>query len=150
MGDRGNIAVKQQGNSQIWFYAHWSGSKIKDVTKEALAKKWRWDDEAYLARIIFDQLTKGRNGEETSFGISTRILDNEYPIVVVDVPEQRVFTIEETELTKEGQIPPDFEPDPKRCWSFSAYIGEEPLRQEVRKATRAKTPIQTPAACSTC
>jgi hypothetical protein len=31
----------------------------------------RWDDDAYLARIMFDQMTLGDHGEETGFGITT-------------------------------------------------------------------------------
>jgi hypothetical protein len=82
----------------VWFYTHWSGTNIQDVVRNALAKKWRWDDESYLARIVFDELTKSEHGEETGFGISTHMQDNEHDIVVVDVPRQMVLIVPESVL----------------------------------------------------
>ena len=38
--------------------------------------------------------------EETGYGISCRMQDNEHPILVVDIPGQRVFVIQEDQLTE--------------------------------------------------
>lgn len=48
--------------------------------------------------------------------------DNSYPIVVVDVPRERVFIIEEEQL-KDGRIPDGFEPSEQ--WSFEEFIALE-------------------------
>jgi len=82
MGDRVNVKVIDSG-SAVYLYSHWGGSELPADVQKALAKRWRWDDGAYLTRIIFDVMTEGRQGEETGFGISTRICDNEHPIVAV-------------------------------------------------------------------
>lgn len=90
MGDRGNIAVKQRDGATIYFYTHWKGFAVTDALTDALAKRERWDDDAYLARIIFDALTDGDRGT-TGFGISTDISDNSYPIPHVDCSTQTVM-----------------------------------------------------------
>jgi hypothetical protein len=129
MGDRGNIAVLQHGDSkdapeQVWFYTHWSGSEIEQTLRTALARRQRWSDESYLARIIFCELVKGSENEETGFGISTGLSDNEYPILVCDVPNQRVYFIDEDELDA-GKVPDGWQP--KTSWTFEAFLTAKPV-----------------------
>lgn len=122
MGDRGNIVIRQGKNTNmddVWFYTHWSGCEIKDTVRKALSKEERWDDRAYLARIVFCELVKDDAGGLTGFGISTKIGDNEYDILVVDVPGQRVFEIGEDELM-DGRVPAGFEPP--QSWPFKEFI----------------------------
>lgn len=88
MGDRGNIIVKD-GDSTVYLYTHWSGTDLPDIVKRGLAMKWRWDDGPYLARILFDQMTEGRHGEEVGFGISSTYGDGGTDITV-DVDKQTV------------------------------------------------------------
>jgi hypothetical protein len=124
MGDRGNIVIRSSQNNRddVWFYTHWSGSEIGQTVAQALAKKWRWGDSTYLARIIFDELTSGSHGEETGFGISTCLQDNEHPIIVVDDEKQWVFLIHEKQLV-DGRIPNDFKPlKPKSYEDFVASV----------------------------
>lgn len=90
MGDRGNIGIYQEDDAvTIYFYTHWKGYAVADILAEALEKRERWDDDAYLARIIFDTLTAGDTGT-TGYGISTSISDNSYPIPVVYCRTQEV------------------------------------------------------------
>ncbi len=84
MGDRANVAIKQPDGTAVYLYTHWGGSELALTVQKALAKRWRWDDGAYLARIVFDAMSDGNHGNETGFGISTGICDNEHPIVVLD------------------------------------------------------------------
>ena len=98
MGDRGNIVIVQHPWRQkpedplefVVFYTHWSGCEIGSTVQAALQKHWRWDDPAYLARIIFDVLTSSAHDEETGFGISTGICDNEHPILIVDTRNKQI------------------------------------------------------------
>jgi hypothetical protein len=100
MGDRGNIVV-----DGVWLYTHWTGSKIKGILKSALVRgRDRWDDGQYLARIIFCEMLKGAydNPAEalddlTSFGIGTKMGDNEHNILFVDTSNQTL-----TEKTEKG------------------------------------------------
>jgi len=99
MGDRGNIVIRDQGG-EVFFYTHWGGRNRKETLREALAKQLRWDDGAYLARIIFCAMVKGQEDEETGFGISTYMCDNSYPLLVVDVDEQNVYERDPDDDTK--------------------------------------------------
>lgn len=123
MGDRGNIVVRasEDNRDDVWFYTHWSGSSIQDVAKAALkqAKDDRWGDTPYLARIVFDNL-KGDDRGNTGFGISTCIGDNENAIVVIDDANQRVFLIEEDELS-DGRIPNGYKPNNSQ--TYEEFIG---------------------------
>lgn len=91
MGDRANIFIKQDvTNEGIWLYSHWGGRDLAATLQRAIKKMWRWEDEHYLARIIFDEMIGENQGDELSFGISTRMCDNEYPILCVDCQAQTV------------------------------------------------------------
>lgn len=114
MGDRANVYVKQnssRGESPgIYLYTHWGGYDLPKVVQEALGKKWRWDDDSYLTRIIFDVLTEGDQGQETGYGISTSPPDNEHLYIVVDPNAKRVGFYREIG----GEMVKD--------WSFQEYI----------------------------
>jgi len=100
MGDRGNIAITQGTDPQefVVLYGHWSGSELPELLRKAIARRQRWDDSQYFARIVFDAMTKGEYGNETGFGISTRIQDNSYPVLIADVDTQQVYTADEEDL----------------------------------------------------
>jgi hypothetical protein len=124
MGDRGNVAIIQNEDrtERVWIYSHWGGSELPDRVRTGLiASKPRWGDNSYATKIIIGQLVPAKNWtEETGYGISCSIGDNEHPITVVDLPSERVFLIHEPQLTKQGQVPATFEPTVE--WSFEDYI----------------------------
>jgi len=95
MGDRGNIVLRysppEEQPQEIFLYTHSRGSDIGGVLQAALAKKWRWNDEIYLARIIFDELIGRDQGEETGYGLSPFVGDNEHDYLVVDFAAQKVL-----------------------------------------------------------
>lgn len=102
MGDRGNIVIRQ-GNTNhddIWFYTHWLGYRLPEIVKGILqdpkAQK-RIDDGPYFARIAFCQLIAPHFNEEAGFGISTHLLDNEYPVLVIDLQQKQVVEISSQE-----------------------------------------------------
>lgn len=91
MGDRGNIAIRFHNGQEVFLYAHWSGHALPAVTRDALARKERWTDADYLARIVFCTLVEGSEKESTGFGISVAPAgDGEHPIIVLDVERQTV------------------------------------------------------------
>lgn len=112
MGDRANVVVVPDGNPQqaVYLYTHWGGYALPERLQTALRKHWRWEDEAYLARIIFDTMTDGEHGKETGYGISACLGDNSYPLLVVDVLAQTVG------LAKEQEFPVTY-----RTWSFTDF-----------------------------
>src|SRR5687767_6295692 len=76
MGDRGNIVVMNDKGENIYFYTHWRGSDLPNIVAKALRRGVdRWDDPPYLNRILFCELVKGEENENTGFGIDTRMGD---------------------------------------------------------------------------
>lgn len=102
MGDRGNVAIIQNKTDQVWLYSHWGGTELPERVQVGLAVGIaRWTDESYLTKIIIGHCVPTENWhEETGYGISCRMQDNEHPIIVVDIPRQKVFTMPESDLVK--------------------------------------------------
>jgi hypothetical protein len=85
MGDRANVLMKEdESDSGVYLYTHWAGSNLSSLLQEALQKHWRWDDCPYLTRIVFDTMSEGKQGQETGYGISTRLGDGDNRILVVN------------------------------------------------------------------
>lgn len=115
MGDRGNIVIKQRQpeGSYLYFYTHWNGSEIAETVQNALKRgKERWDDEQYLARIIFCEMIKDDVMATDGYGISTSMGDNEHDFIVVDVDKQTVSRVSEGDPGKK----------PKKSWSFDKFV----------------------------
>ena len=89
MGDRANAIIKDV-DGEVFLYTHWNGSELPYLVQTALQRKQRWDDPAYLARIVFCTMVKGSEADETGYGISTVICDNEHPLTVIDTAQQEV------------------------------------------------------------
>jgi hypothetical protein len=86
MGNRSNIAIidgDPEKGGRIYLYGHWMGSVSIQHVRHGLRSGRRYDS-AYLARIIFSSMVRGDIDGELGFGISTRIRDNDHPVIVVD------------------------------------------------------------------
>ena len=92
MGDRAQIAIKISNDSRVYLYTHWAGSELIDTLKAALKRgKNRWNDEEYLARIIFAEMVKGDLMAETGYGIGTEMHgDIEHPVPILDCQTQMI------------------------------------------------------------
>jgi hypothetical protein len=87
MGARTQVYIK---DTKVYLYSHWGSQGIRKTVATALAKHWRWTDPEYLARIIFDEMTKGQHNTETGFGISTQEhldIDN---LITMDCSKQKI------------------------------------------------------------
>jgi hypothetical protein len=90
MGNRANVVVKQRDESNIFLYTHWNGSDLPATVQRALKRHQRWNDRAYLTRIIFCEMVGNDFMGETGYGISTDIQDNEHPFICIDVDKQMI------------------------------------------------------------
>lgn len=81
MGDRSNIVI-EDNYQRIYLYSHWSGELILKSAVVGL-ESGRRSDLSYLARIVFADMIKDDMGQETGFGISPFITDNEHPLFVI-------------------------------------------------------------------
>jgi len=118
MGDRGNIVMRYDNDKakDVYFYTHWRGRDLPKILHSALSHKQRWEDEPYLSRAIFHELTKNASDQFTGFGISPFLTDNEHNILVVDHAAQSVI-----EQTEEGV--------PVNKWSFREFVALDIDRQ---------------------
>jgi hypothetical protein len=79
MGDRRNVQVIYPNGSTIYFYTHWAGDSLAECVAEGLrVGKSRWNDPSYLARVIFDTITREDTGGVTGYGISTEFEYSDY------------------------------------------------------------------------
>ncbi len=124
MGDRANVYVHDGDEAGVFLYTHGGGSDLPEVVAQALEKKWRWDDVQYLTRIVFDVMTHGYQGGETSFGISAVLGDNSYPIICLDVSREKVSMRPEWKCLR--LTDPDPLPKPLEEWSFEEFVKDRP------------------------
>lgn len=99
MGDRANVKIEASAYkggpaAPLYLYTHWGGSELPRTLQAALQRRQRWNDDSYLARIIFCTMLDGDTGE-TGYGIATQMPDNDYPILSVHVPSQTVRIVKE-------------------------------------------------------
>lgn len=87
MGRRAQVLVSDTG---VYLYTHWDAEQIERDVKTALAKKWRWDDPEYLARIIFCEMVKGAEMAETGYAIGSKIFGDIEKLIIVDCGKQQV------------------------------------------------------------
>ncbi len=138
MGDRANIVIRHQAQGQfpggcIWLYTHHGGHGLPLRLQKALAKQWRWADPSYLTRIIYDELSKGHHGAETSFGISLSPADNSYHLLLVDTAEQTVKLLAREYADRETgarswklpEHPPSVDRPVLKCWTYQEYVDLE-------------------------
>lgn len=91
MGDRGQVLIVDE---KVYLYTHWEASELVETVRRALARKQRWDDPEYLARIIFCEMVGDDVKGETGFGIGTGGHGDIWREVIVDCEKQTV-TIED-------------------------------------------------------
>lgn len=119
MGDMANVVIDEAEGGTIYLYTHWAGTELPATLQTALKKRWRWDDESYLTRIIQREMIRGIEDEETGAGISTYLGDNSYPFLRVNSEKQTVTV--------------DFDPvrqyydKPNREISFENFIAIEDI-----------------------
>lgn len=101
MGDRSNIIIEDgDKDKRVYLYGHWMGLDYIEILAKALSRaKDRWDDAAYIARVIFCDMVRNDLDGTTGYGIATSKPDNEYPYLVLDCRKQTV-TLE----TEDGDV----------------------------------------------
>jgi hypothetical protein len=91
MGDRANFGFRQSNGDVIFLYGHWAGFEMMARLADAIiAANPRWHDESYATRIAISTMIGEEWNQEYSWGISTRIGDNEHSIPIVDWEFQTV------------------------------------------------------------
>lgn len=84
MGERSNIKVRYSTGESVYLYGHWMGSDNMNIVLDAYNESGRVTDEAYFTRVLFSRMIEHDVQGETGFGIAPYVIDNQYPIAVVD------------------------------------------------------------------
>lgn len=144
MGDRANIIIElpleyadEPKYGDVYLYTHWGGSALPKTLQESLKSsraKARYNDEAYLARIIFCDLVAGNEKGETGFGLSLRPCDNSYPYLRVN-PEKQTVTVDYDPVRQDHH-------HPNRTYTFKEFtaipdISWEDLEPKVEPVTES-------------
>lgn len=107
MGDRANVEVVQHGpegaKGSVFLYTHWFGTELPKTLQRALKRRERWDDEQYLARIIFCEMVGKDIKGETGFGISSFVGDGGRWVLTVDC-KRKTVTMRECAWTFEEYV----------------------------------------------
>ena len=90
MGNRRNVELKYESGAKIYLYTHWGGTELPSIVSRALERgKDRWDNESYLARIIFSEMTQREEMSLTGYGISPYPPDEEHAHITIDFKDQK-------------------------------------------------------------
>lgn len=104
MGDRGNVILKYNDGNKIYLYTHWDGSALRQTLREALERgRDRWDDEPYIARIIFSEMIKNDIDGNTGYGISPYMGDGGMDINV-DLKAKKVGSLSFEEFVSKSRV----------------------------------------------
>lgn len=129
MGDRANVYIREDAAHGVYLYTHWSGNELPEIVRAALdspAGRGRWSDTSYLARIVFCRMVGPENlNEATGYGISARIGDNSYRIIVVDPAGMRIGFAEPPVWNDETHEYPS-QADPETWQTFEQYCKRKP------------------------
>jgi len=94
MGDRAQVHVVGNWNTDVWLYTHWGARALPTDVKEVIARGERLSQAEYLARMIFCSMVNGDEDGATGYGIGSAKHGDVYRVATVDTDEQ--------ELTLEG------------------------------------------------
>ena len=88
MGDRGQDLTKDEG---IHLYTHWAASELGRHVQRAPARRLRWNDPEYLARILFDAMKGGDTDGETGYGIGSSKRGDIWRLITLDCENQKII-----------------------------------------------------------
>lgn len=117
MSDAASICMIQRAGLEppLFFYTHSGGAELPWRLQVALASDAgldRWDDEPYLARIIFcTMMDPSEQTGETGDAITIYLTDSQYPILAVNSRSKIVGISSEANPTQ-----------PVKTWTFDQFV----------------------------
>lgn len=92
MGMRRNISLDYgEKNAKIYLYTHWGAEGLEQTLAKSLDRgRERWGDPAYLARVIFTDMTRDVGNELTGYGLDVAECDPEFKTLAVDLESKTV------------------------------------------------------------
>lgn len=123
MGDRANIVIEKDDRlftAPLFMYTHWNGHGIKQTLQAALKRgKERWNDPQYLSRIIFSEMIKESVLEDTGYGLSNKLCDNEHDLLCVNLEKNTVRALKEPRHDSKSD---PLEGKELERWTFEEFV----------------------------
>lgn len=94
MGARAQVKIKTSPKKSVYLYTHWGAESLEQDVARALAKRWRWSDSGYLARIIFEEMVGDKKGTETGFGIDTEQHGDIEKLIKINTEKETIKSID--------------------------------------------------------
>ena len=97
MGCRGtieiwnNAAAPKSEERPVVLYTHWGAKRMLNDLITTLKRKERWNDTAYLSRMIFCEMMGDYTRGSTGYGILTDNVGDAEEEIVVDMDRQEVI-----------------------------------------------------------
>ena len=97
MGCRGtieiwnNAAAPKSEERPVVLYTHWGAKRMLNDLITTLKRKERWNDTAYLSRMIFCEMMGMNTRGTTGYGILTDNVGDAEEEIVVDIDRQEVI-----------------------------------------------------------
>lgn len=102
IGEIGNATSEPQ---VIYLYTHWGAEELEKTLAESLDRaRERWDDEPYLARIIFTDMTADVGRDLTGYGLGVEEIDPEFPTLRVNLLDKTVNDVPYEDFIKNPQM----------------------------------------------
>ena len=94
MGDRAMAEIRTEDGS-LYFYTHWSGSRLPAIAQIALDKaRPRKGDDSYAVKIILDSLIEQAGARDSEIGAGVMLkphaedsYNGDDPSVIIDIRE---------------------------------------------------------------
>lgn len=111
MGMRREIVLDYGTNEEtkteqkIHLYTHWGAEGLEQTLAASLERaRDRWDDDMYLPRIIFTDMTKDTGDELTGYGLAPFEMGPDYPSLEVDLENKTVNKVPFEDFIKNPQM----------------------------------------------
>lgn len=83
MGVRQDVKLQYKAGGEVVIYSHWNEAEVlKGIIKDVLRRRERWDDESYLARMIFSAIVKDDIDSATGYGLAPYGMGEETPVII--------------------------------------------------------------------
>ena len=148
MGCRGTIEVWENGDAPkseerpVVLYTHWGAKEMEDDLRDVLSRKQRWNDPAYLSRMIFSRMIRNDIDGELNYGILTDNVGDAEIEIIIDCNRQEVIVKgwdENDTYTFDEFIDPD---ELNKDWNKSQETNAELLMKPTIKVEDIKKGIE--------
>ena len=85
------VEIIEGSRCRLYLYTHYDAANIVGIVRQVLARRKRWDDPDYCARILFRKMIDDQDKDaDDGYGIGTMLYADVNVLVSLDFEKQRV------------------------------------------------------------